>query len=60
MNNQPEDPIIKEVRDARRKLAEDAEREGKTLAEYLMEAQKRYGDRLVNRAPKRIVRSSTG
>ena len=54
-----EDPIIREVHEARAKIAEEAAEQGKGLGEYLMELQRRRGRKLVSRPPRKIVRSKT-
>jgi len=55
-----DDPIIREVREARAKLVEEAEAEGKSLVEFIREAQRREGWKVVSRPPRKIVRSKTG
>ena len=59
MTEPAEDPIVREVHEARQKLLEDAAAENKTLLEHLVDAQKRNGAKLVQRRPRKIVRSKT-
>ena len=48
-----QDPILQEVRESRRMVAEAARAAGKTLAEYLQDAQKKHPERFVSRGPVR-------
>ena len=45
------DPL-QELRDIRRHMEQGCEEQGQTYAEYLSQAQRKYSDRLVRRAPK--------
>jgi hypothetical protein len=46
-----QDPL-QELRDIRRQMEHACAERGQTYAEYLSQAQKKYTDRLVRRAPK--------
>lgn len=45
------DPIVEEVRSARRQIEQDADKEGLTLGDYLRRNQKTSKNRLVRRGP---------
>ena len=45
------DPL-QELRDIRRQMEQVCEERGQTYAEYLSQAQRKYSNRLVRRAPK--------
>ncbi len=54
------DPIVEEVREARRKLMEECGNDLTQLSKRLSEDQKRHGDKLVRRKPVPLARRRTG
>lgn len=53
------DPIIEEVRGARKQVEHDAAHAGMSLGAYLTELQKKHASRLVRRQPCRLQRRKT-
>lgn len=46
-NPPPNDPVVEEVREIRRRISEQFDHDPKRLVEHYIELQKRYADRLV-------------
>ena len=59
--NEPasDDPILKEVWDARKKVTDAARASGQSLAQYLQRAQEKNRERLVRRGPVRVAKSKS-
>ena len=52
------DPIVKEVREARKKIFESYNNDIHSYLADIIKRQKKHGDRLVSRSPKRIFEQS--
>ena len=52
------DPIVKEVREARRRILESYGNDYRAYLAALAERQKTHGERLVSRSPRRIAQQS--
>ncbi|MBI2435706.1 MAG: hypothetical protein HYV26_22860 [Candidatus Hydrogenedentes bacterium] len=48
------DPIVDEIHEIRKKIAEEAAYDLEKLAARLEESQKRHGDKLVDRSPRPV------
>ena len=55
MNTKPwTDPIVEEIRKVREELARESDYDVRRLGRRLQESQKRHGDKLVTRAPRKL------
>ncbi len=52
------DEIVEEVRKVRLQIEKERKRKGQSFAEYVLELQKKYPGKLVNRGPHRLYRSA--
>lgn len=53
------DPIVEEVRSARRQIEQAADKEGLTLGDFLRRNQKASANRLIRRGPVRVQHRKT-